>query len=277
MKIIFLFILTVFSTETFAYLCPLDPKLSKEEQEEVCRKGAESYARSLERMQIYDWPENPASPAQIRELIALGRSVAGTDKIPHRVNEICKGHVQCKGIFLWERNNRGEAVNPLVKVETDMRVQQKCNCENGQTFKPCAYYKQYLDDVIPHSRIAICAAIGCEKHYQSEKTKRENYLNRRIIPGLFTLARNFPKAFIDPIVASDEHRAYFTVIADAPELEPLAREEFKERLCRKDKQDEIGSDLAQCLSFVDQFIKLPTRIRPGGEPYSRVSHVSQDQ
>lgn len=249
-KLFALLFFSLLSTETFALSkvdCVIDPKWTPDEISQHC------------------WP-NPAGASQIEELQELGRSVAGTDKIPARVKEICKGHVQCTGIFLWERNNRSELINPLIRLESDMRIQQSCNCGNGQKFKPCGYYRQYLEEVVPHSRVAICAAIGCEKFYQTVRSKREEYLRLRIIPGLIAVARNFPGAFIDPMLASDEYRAYVDVISQAPAMEPEARNEFKLRLCRKEKQDEIGSDLVQCFGFVDQLI---TTNRPVSGSYSR--------
>lgn len=278
MKLILLLSVVFFSFDSSAYQCPLDPKLSKAEQEEYCRKGSESYAKDVYELSnpkkdcFIDKGEaldkcypNVAAPAEIEELKALGRAYSGTEKIPPRVHEICRGQLKCQGIFLWERNNRepGKA-NPLTdyvsltRLETDMRLQQKCNCQSEQKFPACAYYKQYLEQHIPETRFAICAAIGCEKNYDAMKLKREEYLRLRVPEDVFKVAAKYSKAFIDPITAGDEYRAYVHITGLNPGLENIARDEFKDRLCRREKQALLGSDHAQCELFVDDLIQSGT-------------------
>ena len=240
MKVLILFLLAIFSHES-----------SADSRKDCFIEGEGGFETCF---------PNPAGPREIEELKALGKTYNGTDKTPARVEEICKGNVKCKAIYLWERNNKPGSglTNPLTdvialtKVETDIRLQQRCNCSHNQAFSACRYYKEYLDEVIPHTRGAICAAIGCEKQYESERQKREAYLRLRVPPEIFTVAGKFPKAFIDPLIAGDEFRAYLHVTGQSPELEGIAREEFKGRLCRREKQLELGSDVSQCELFVDE-------------------------
>ncbi len=157
---------------------------------------------------------------------------------------------------LRDYNPATQEIVRLSRLESDMRLQQKYNCEKGSSFKACLYYNHYLSEVMPHSLDSFCKRDGaCVNGFEAEKRTYSAYLEARIPAKVLEISKTLPLAFIDPILAEDENRAYQEIVKNSPSLEPLARREYQHRLCRPEKQKELGSDELECRKFVDLYIE----------------------
>lgn len=115
-KFIFALLCMIFSLRTFAYQCLLDPKLTKEAQAEVCRKGGEDYVRWQQELQrgheerspkVQPWLELARAEAEIQSLYDYNCKKKGkfqaceqyrhylTENSKHALDAACKRNETC--------------------------------------------------------------------------------------------------------------------------------------------------------------------------------------
>lgn len=224
MKSIFLLSLILLPQYSFSLTCAMDPNLTQEQNMARCAEALRRWNQMHE-----DQRPAPQPPAETG-------GWCGTDRL------------------MQERSMH--EVTRLSRLDNDMRVQHRYNCKKGSSFKACLYYNQYLGEILPHSVDSFCKREGaCVTALEAEKKEYSAYLEARVPAKILEVSRSFPLAFIDPILAEDENRAYQEIVKKNPALEPVARREFQHRLCRPEKQKELGSDESECRKFVDKYIE----------------------
>jgi hypothetical protein len=244
-KPIIILISLLFSLKTFAYQCPIDPKLSEAEQEEFCRKGGEEYSRwQLEMQKGYEGNQKKekdqiAGPGTVRCAAMPYKDANGkiidicNNPSPHHPTEPTK--VEAEPTLLG-----------LMRAEAEIQYLYDYNCEKKSSFPACEQYKHYLRETSKHAVDAACKRSEvCIRQYHLELSELKGYNDSRNAAGLRLLIANYPTVFLNPREVADESHAYDEVVRQAPAFSVIA----------EDKHEKMGSDHVACEEFTRAFLK----------------------